>query len=302
MCVCILRSARDGIFSNNFLNFVFLLVFFLVKQAYNCFMKKQLYIHSKLAVSTLAVITLMMTLAPTAFAEDTQGGVNGDAHVSASAQMSPQGGFGGIFQNIKTGLREGIQVFHGPKPTTTPSVFDRPGMMSGTSTDKGDGKGDGEEEGNRGRNGFMMSTTTRMHILEDVRMVMMFKIDTLRINATINRLQKIVTKLNARIAKIALGGANVTVAQNSSAQATAALTLATTDMTNVKNIVASISMSTPFTSTATSTIKTDMTDAQMQIKTAQKDIEDAVKSLMPLQADIDAHATSSVEHDTNNQR
>jgi vacuolar-type H+-ATPase subunit D/Vma8 len=121
-------------------------------------------------------------------------------------------------------------------------------------------------------------------MIEDMRIMLTVRLDMVRINATIVRLQEIITKLNSRIEKIAAAGASVTVAQGDSASATAALTVSTTDMTNVKALVASIASTTPtslgLTGTATSTIKADMMDAQMQIQTAQKDIEDAVASLM----------------------
>ena len=146
---------------------------------------------------------------------------------------------------------------------------------------------------------IMTSTTTRdtlrnreQNTRQQVKFIQSARVVWIRINATIIRLEKIVTKLDSRIAKIQSAGGDTTIAETDSTDAKTSLSNAQSDIDSIKSIITSVSSNTPPTDISTSTIKGYAQDAQLQVQTAQTDIETALNSLMGGLKD-NAHASST---------
>ncbi len=223
--------------------------------------------NKKIFIKYVAVAGLLtITFSGIAFAE------NGSSVNASTTRKSIKG----VIENIKSGLKTQVQTDRLEKASTSPK-------------DRGELKGDTEK--------MRQDIKTAQ---ANIKAVQMAKVVWIRINATIVRLEKLLSKLDSRIAKIKTAGGNTAVAETNSADAKVALTKAQTDVDTVKTIISSISGTTPIDGTATSTIKTASKDAEIQIKTAQSGIEKALKSLQGLRVELKDNTASSTKSEETN--
>ena len=135
--------------------------------------------------------------------------------------------------------------------------------------------------------------TNLMSVNESIHAIQMLRMTWMRINATAIRLQKILANLNSRIGKINASGGDTTVAVGFATTASTTLSVAQTDITNVKAIIDAVSSTSPLAVGATTTISADFKDGQIQLQTSQKNMEQAVANLIHSKF---PNASSTLDH------
>lgn len=233
----------------------------------------------------VGISSLTVFLSGMAFADNDISGVNNSTEVHASTTVPRLPIIGGMIQNIKKEMgNDRLEI-----ASTTQQIKDAKERIASTTKNL---RGELKDE----RKDIRLDMERRR---QNLKLIQMARVVWIRINATIVRLGKIVSKLDTRIAKVKTAGGDTTIAETNSALAKTALTTAKSDVDAIKAIILSISSTTPPDSIATSTIKADAKDAEMQIKTAQSDIEKALQSLRGLKIElkVNTHAstTESVE-------
>jgi len=118
---------------------------------------------------------------------------------------------------------------------------------------------------------------------------------TARFNATIEFYRDIMTRIDARIAKLQSQGADVTAALSASAAAKVAIDAAATASANVDaKITAALATSTP--RGQLTEIRSATHAAEQALKSAHRAIQATVKALKTTQASITVHASTTVQN------
>lgn len=211
-------------------------------------MKKHLYIH----IITLALVLLA---AQTAYAEE--GSVRVSAQINASTTVkAPIREVRKEIREDRAEMNKGIRDDRKALASTT---------ASSTPAERREDRKEFREETKEKRENFREDAKKK---LELIRQQTMARIVINRLNATITRLEKIVAKLDTRIAKFKEKGADVTAPTKASADAKLALADARVKL-NAIVIPTTLTGSTTASSTASTTTQS--------IKSAVKEIEDIIK-------------------------
>lgn len=219
----------------------------------------------KRTITTLLSLSLLLGAAPSVFAEDG----------SSEKPLPPRPG---VTETLKRAVESKKEAFKSVQETFRASTTDIKKDMKEAVEKKKEGLREAREEF-RGQIAKMMVNRTAAML-----------------TAAVERFQKIIERTNTRIAELKAGGAVTADAELKIAAAQKDLTDARTEIQAITNIGLTLS-----TSTATTTVKTSLdavrTDAQKAkdlLKSAQQNIQKALKTLRPLEKGRTATTSASV--------
>lgn len=149
-------------------------------------------------------------------------------------------------------------------------------------------------------------TEARVEIRNDQREIIrqrlsrQYNVVAIRYQATIERLQTIVARLDSRILKIKNAGGNTTASETFSAQAKTDITKAHTDLSSFMALASTTASVQADASTTPETLKTKLTAlktasllVQKDLNTVRNDIAKSISELKGLKVEIQASSTTS---------
>ncbi|MHB1316760.1 MAG: hypothetical protein ACYCZW_02790 [Minisyncoccota bacterium] len=239
-------------------------------------MKKNLY--------TLMILALAMFVTQTVYAEE--GEVSASAEVKASASVKPA--LRAPIRAVQKEIRDERQEIKGEARDVRVEmnqgiINDRKMMASSTASTTPAMRKEFRDDAQERRENFRNDSKEK---LEQIKMESMTRIVINRLNATVTRLEKIVEKLDSRIAKSKETGTDVTVAVNASADAKLAISDARVKI-NLIAVPADASDNTK------ETIRSSVKEVEVIIKSAHGALTKAVNSLAS--KTIKTTTTTSIE-------